>query len=92
MPIHCQNSAQLDFGAVAEEAVSFKKIVEVIGPRLNIPVISKSPEEATEHFGRFATFASLDVPTLSERTRTLVGWQPEQPGLLADIDHPAYFA
>jgi hypothetical protein len=25
----------LIFGAVAEEAVSFKKIVEVIGPRLN---------------------------------------------------------
>jgi hypothetical protein len=49
-PIHGQNSAQLDFDAVAEEAVSFKKIVEVIGPRLKIPVISKSPEEATEHF------------------------------------------
>jgi hypothetical protein len=33
-----------------------------------------------------------DVPTLSEPARSLVGWQPEQPGLLADIDHPAYFA
>jgi len=50
------------------------------------------PEVTTEHFGWFATFAGLDVPTLSERTRSLFGWQPEQPGLLADIDHPAYFA
>ena len=83
----------VEFGAVAEGGVSFKKIVEVIGPRLNIPVISKSPDVETEHFGWFATtFAGLDVPTLSERTRSLAGWQPEQPGLLADIDHPAYFA
>jgi len=47
---------------------------------------------ATEHFGWFATFAGLDVPTSSERTRSLFGWRPEQLGLLADIDHPAYFA
>jgi hypothetical protein len=77
----------VDFGAVPEEGVSFKKIVEVIGSHLNIPVIS-----AAEHFDWFATFAGLDVPTLSERTRPLGGWQLEQPGLFADIDHPAYFA
>jgi len=80
------------FHAIAEEGVSFKKIAEVIGRRLNIPVVSKSPEEATEHFGWFATFAGFDVPTSSERTRSVLGWQPEQPGLIADIDHPAYFS
>jgi hypothetical protein len=37
-------------------------------------------------------FAGFDVPTSSERTRALLGWQPEQPRLIADIDHPAYFA
>jgi len=25
------------------------------------------------------------------RTQSLLGWQPEQPGLIADMDHPAYF-
>ncbi len=80
------------FHAVAEEGVPFKRIAEVIGRRLNIPVVSKSPEEAAEHFGWFARFASFDVPTSSERTRSLLGWQPQQPGLIADIDHPAYFA
>jgi nucleoside-diphosphate-sugar epimerase len=80
------------FHAVAEEGVPFKEIAEVIGRRLNIPVVSKSPEEAAEHFGWFAMFAAFDVPTSSERTRALLGWQPEQLGLIADIDHPAYFA
>jgi hypothetical protein len=37
-------------------------------------------------------FAGMDAPTSSERTRSLLGWQPERPGLIADIDHPAYFA
>jgi nucleoside-diphosphate-sugar epimerase len=80
------------FHAVAEEGVSFKEIAEVIGRRLNIPVVSKSPAEAAEHFGWFAMFAAIDAPTSSARTRAKLAWKPEQPGLIADIDHPAYFA
>jgi nucleoside-diphosphate-sugar epimerase len=80
------------FHAVAEEGVSFKEIAEVIGRRLNIPVVSKSPAEAAEHFGWFAMFAAIDAPTSSARTRAKLEWAPEQPGLIADIDHAAYFA
>lgn len=80
------------FHAVAEDGVPFKAIAEVIGRRLNIPVVSKSPEEAAEHFGWFAMFAGIDAPTSSARTRSALGWEPTQPGLIADIDHPAYFA
>ena len=79
------------FHAVAEEGVPFKAIAEVIGLRLNLPVVSKSPEEAAEHFGWFAMFAGMDAPASSERTRSLLGWQPKRPELIADIDHPAYF-
>ena len=77
--------------AVAEEGVPFKQIAEVIGRHLNIPVVAKSTEEAAEHFGWFAMFAGMDVPASSERTRSLLGWHIEQPGLIADIDHRAYF-
>jgi nucleoside-diphosphate-sugar epimerase len=80
------------FHATAEEGVKFKVIAEVIGRRLNIPAVSKSPDEAAEHFGWFAMFAGMDVPTSSERTRTALGWEPAGPGLITDIDHPAYFA
>jgi nucleoside-diphosphate-sugar epimerase len=79
------------FHAVAEEGVPFKEIAEVIGRRLNIPVVSKTPAEAAEHFGWFAMFAGIDAPTSSVRTRAKLDWKPEQPGLIADIDHPAYF-
>ena len=80
------------FHAVADRGVPFREIAEVIGRRLNIPVVSQSAEEAAEHFGWFATFAGVDCPASSERTRSLLRWKPEQPGLIADIDRPAYFA
>jgi nucleoside-diphosphate-sugar epimerase len=80
------------FHAVADQGVPFKEIAEVIGRRLNIPVVSQSPEEAAEHFGWFARFTGIDCPASSDKTRSLLGWAPEQPGLIADLDHPAYFA
>jgi nucleoside-diphosphate-sugar epimerase len=79
------------YHAVAEEDVPFKEIAEVIGRRLGVPLVSKTPEEATGHFGWFARFAGMDIPSSSERTRSALGWKPEQPGLIADIDHPGYF-
>ncbi|MCW0015932.1 SDR family oxidoreductase [Rhizobium sp. BT-226] len=79
------------FLAVAEEGVVFREIAELIAQRLNVPTVSLSREEAAEHFGWFGMFAGFDVPTSSAHTRALLGWQPAEPGLLADIDHPAYF-
>jgi nucleoside-diphosphate-sugar epimerase len=87
-----RGAAGRHFHAVAEEGVPFKEIAAVIGRRLNIPVVSKPPAEAAEHFGWFAMFARIDAPTSSTRTRADLRWTPEQRGLIADIDHPAYFA
>lgn len=77
--------------AIAEEGVPFKAIAEVIGKRLGVPVVSKSQDEAEAHFGWFARFAAVDVPTSSAKTRALLDWEPKQKGLIEDLDQPYYF-
>jgi len=79
------------YHAVAEEGVPFREIAEVIGKRLGIPVVSKTAEDAATHFGWFAHFAAIDNLSSSAKTRALTGWQPTRPGLIADLDRPAYF-
>ena len=79
------------YHGVAEEGISFKEIAEVIGRRLNVPVVSLTPDEAAKHFGGFAFFAAIDMASSSERTRKVLGWRPQQPGLIVDLDRPSYF-
>jgi nucleoside-diphosphate-sugar epimerase len=79
------------FHGVADEAVPFREIAEIIGLRLNLPVVSKSPDEAAAHFGWIAFFAGVDSPSSSMLTQQRLGWHPTQPGLIADIDRPSYF-
>jgi nucleoside-diphosphate-sugar epimerase len=86
-----KGSAGARYHAIADEGVPFREIAGVIGRRLNLPVVSKTPQEATTHFGWFARFAAVDCPASSQRTRELLGWQPKEPGLIADIDRPRYF-
>ena len=86
-----KNAAGARYHAVADEGVPFRDIAGVIGRRLNVPVVSKSAEEAKQHFGWFAHFAALNGPASSERTRTLLGWQPKGPSLIPDLDGPGYF-
>jgi nucleoside-diphosphate-sugar epimerase len=86
-----QTPAGPRFHGVAEEGVPFREIAEVIGRRLNLPVESKTPEEAATHFGWFANFAALDCPASSQLTQDRLGWKPTQPSLIADIDHDYYF-
>ena len=79
------------YHGVAEEEIAFKDIAEAIGRHLNIPAASKSPKEAADHFGWFASFAALDAPASSKLTRERLGWQPVQPSLLADMEKGSYF-
>jgi len=86
-----KGSAGGRYHGVAEEGIAFRDIAQVIGRRLKIPVVSKSPEEAANHFGWFAHFASIDAPASSARTQAQLGWQPKHPGLIADLDREQYF-
>jgi nucleoside-diphosphate-sugar epimerase len=84
-------SAGSTFHAVADEGVPAREIAEVIGRRLRLPVVSKSPEEAAAHFGWLGAFFALDAPASSARTQERLGWGPRHPGLLADLDGDHYF-
>jgi hypothetical protein len=57
---------------------------------LGIPVVSKSAEEAAEHFGFFGHFAALDGPASSALTQEWLGWRPTERGLIADLEEMRY--
>lgn len=78
--------------AVADEGVPFRELAGVIGKHLDVRVTAIAPEQAQDHFGWMALFASLDSQVTSTLTRKQLSWKPEQPGLIADLDAGHYFA
>lgn len=76
------------YHAVADQAVSFRAIADVIGNRLGLPVASRD----RDHFGWFANMAGADMSVSSARTRERLGWKPQGPSLLIDLDQPGYYA
>jgi nucleoside-diphosphate-sugar epimerase len=89
-----KSAADAVYHGVAEEGVPFREIAGVIARGLDVPVVSKTREEAASHFGWFAHFAGLNVPASSVQTRKQLGWQPQQPGLIPDLERAdgRYFA
>jgi nucleoside-diphosphate-sugar epimerase len=79
------------YHGVAEEGIPFLDIAGLIGRRLNVPVVSKSPAEAAKQFGFLGPFVSRDTPASSKLTQQRLGWKPTHPGLLADLDQADYF-
>lgn len=86
-----KGSAGATYHGVADEGVPTREIAEVIGRRLNVPVVSKSGQEATDHFGWIGLFFGMDGPASAIQTQEVLGWQPKQPRLLADLDTEHYF-
>lgn len=76
---------------VADEGVLLRDIAGVIGRGLGLPVVSLPKEEATGHFGWLGGIAASDNPSSSAGTQKLLGWKPEQPSLLADLEEGHYF-
>lgn len=79
------------YHAVGDQGVPMREIAEVIGRRLGVPVASRKQEEAAAHFGFLGMFVGLNIQASSAWTQKELGWTPKQPGLLADLDQPAYF-
>ena len=86
-----KGTARATYHGVADEGVPTREIAEVIGRHLNVPVVSKSSEEAADHFGWIAHFFGIDAPASSAQTQERLGWRPVQPGLIADLNAERYF-
>ncbi|WP_046247175.1 SDR family oxidoreductase [Hymenobacter terrenus] len=86
-----QGTAGARYHGIADEGVAVRDLAGVIGRRLNLPVVAKSPEEAADHFGWLADFLGIDCPASSALTQQQLGWHPSQPTLLADLEQGRYF-
>jgi nucleoside-diphosphate-sugar epimerase len=86
-----KGTAGATYHGVADEGVPTREIAEAIGRGLHVPVVSKSQEEAADHFGWIARFFAIDGPASSAQTQERLGWRPFQPGLIADLNAEHYF-
>lgn len=78
------------YHAVAEEGVLVREIAATVAAGLDLPLVSLSPEEAAPHFGWFAMFAAADMSASSAWTQAQLGWVPEGPRLIADLERMDY--
>jgi nucleoside-diphosphate-sugar epimerase len=78
------------YNAVAEEGVSLREIAESVGRGLKVPVVSKGPLEAAEHFGWLGMLVGADVPASSALTQEWLAWRPSGPRMISDLDQARY--
>ncbi|MDB5724794.1 MAG: NAD-dependent epimerase/dehydratase [Novosphingobium sp.] len=78
---------------VESEGIPFREIAEAIGKRLGLPAVSIPADVLMlpGYFGFLANLVTLDLPASNLITRQTLGWEPTQPGLLADLDNGHYF-
>jgi hypothetical protein len=69
--------------AVGDQGDAVRDIATVIGQRLRLPV-EAMPQET---FGMLGPIFAADQPSSSTHTRQALGWDPSQPGLLADLEN-----
>jgi nucleoside-diphosphate-sugar epimerase len=79
--------------AVGDEGIPFHEIAEAIGSRLDLPAVSVPLDEflVPGYFGFLANIVTQSYPASNLITRRTLGWEPIQPGLLADLDNGHYF-
>ncbi|MGF7178185.1 SDR family oxidoreductase [Azospirillum doebereinerae] len=85
-----RNEPGARYHAVGEEGIETRAIVEALARGLKIEAISVQQDKAAEHFGWMAMFAGMDMPASSARTQARLGWHPQGPGLIADLDAMRY--
>ena len=60
--------------------------------RLNVPVVSNSPEDAAEQLSFLASIPSVRQSHIQQVDLRTLGMGPKtDPGVISDLDHPSYF-
>ncbi|MBM2614904.1 NAD-dependent epimerase/dehydratase family protein [Actinoplanes sp. LDG1-06] len=70
-----------------------REIAEAIGRRLGLPAVSVPADELVlpGYSGFLANVVTQNYAASNLVTRRALGWEPAQPGLLADLDNGHYF-
>ncbi|WP_405775467.1 SDR family oxidoreductase [Streptomyces sp. NBC_00859] len=79
--------------AVEDGGTPFRDIAEALADRLGLPAVS-IPNDALMtpgYFGFLTNIVTQSYPASNAITRRTLGWEPAQPGLLADLDNGHYF-
>jgi len=79
--------------AVGDEGIRFRELAEAIAARLGLPAVSIPADELMlpGYFGFLTAVVTLDLAASNAITRQVLGWEPAQPGLIADLDNGHYF-
>jgi nucleoside-diphosphate-sugar epimerase len=77
--------------AAGDEGIPTREIAQSIGDHLGIPTASIPDDQLQAHFGFLAMLITLDNPVTTLVTRRILGWEPVNPGLIADFDNGDYF-
>jgi nucleoside-diphosphate-sugar epimerase len=80
------------YHGVAEEGIPFRSIADMIGRKLDVPLLGLAAQDSAKQFGFLAPFIMADNPASSDLTRAQLGWQPRERGLMADLEDGRYFA
>lgn len=73
------------YNVIGDTGIEVKRIAELIGTKLNLPVASLAGEEARQHFEWMVGFIGFDSPATSFKTQEQLGWKPTHIGLLEDM-------
>lgn len=79
------------YHGVAEEGVRLRDIAEIIGRRVSVPAVSRTPDEVVGALGFIGRIAAMDAAASNELTQERLGWRPTELGLLADLETGTYF-
>lgn len=73
------------YNVVGDTGIEVKRIAELIGEKLNLPVVSLQEEEIAKHFEWMNGFITFDSPATNSKTQEQLAWKPRHIGLLEEM-------